>query len=194
MPSSHSWMYFWNRAWSPPTKKKSVLPCACMIIRPEPLENNHLPIILSMIQKHIPPIIAVLTVCCTSRGLTFIFNSHSVSSKCQNVIYSYPRLWGQPVYQSRMGCVCVMEEAAKSFLTQPDEEQEESWHEHPPGGSVWPVLSLSTALPSQAYKWEKGLSCSSCTSNDILSSSKSCRRNKLWCWVNWLVMAIILAL
>lgn len=101
MPSSHSWTYFWNRARPPP--KKSVLPCTHMIIRPELLENHHLPIILSVIQEHTLPKIAGLTVCCTSRGLTFIFNSYSVSSKCQNFIYSYPQLLGQPLYQSRMG-------------------------------------------------------------------------------------------
>lgn len=106
MPSSHSWTYFWSEHELPPKKKKriSVLPCTHMIIKPEPLKNHHLPIILSVIQEHTLPIIAVLTECCTSRGLTFTCNSHSVSSKCQNVIYSYPWLWGQPLYQSRMGC------------------------------------------------------------------------------------------
>lgn len=125
------------------------------------------------------PMIAEQTVCCTGRGLTFLFNSHPASSKCQNVTFSYPPAVRTVSLTEQDGvCESVMEEAAESFLIQPDEEQEECRHERPPGGSVKPFLSLFMTFFfcccfSHSYKWEKGLSCSSWTSNDILSSNKS---------------------
>lgn len=159
--------------------RKSVLPCTHDYQARTAGESSLS--ILSVIQEHILPIITVLTMCCISTGWTVIFNSHSVSSKCQNVIYSYSLLWGQPLYQSRMGCVRALwrkQHSLSSRSQMSKEEQEEGWHECPPGGSVGSFLSLSVALPSHAYKWEKGLSCSSWTSNDILSSSKSYKRKE----------------